>query len=85
MLTSHEVQQTLTLLSASNPVFELMGKLLYGTGMRIMEVARLRIKDIDFEHGAIIVREGKGSHFGATICMYKLFAGLLWQHFATQV
>ena len=33
---------------------------MYGTGMRISEVLRLRIKDIDFEHHYIIVRSGKG-------------------------
>jgi integron integrase len=36
-------------------------KLLYGTGMRIMEVLRLRIKDIDFSRGEILVRDGKGA------------------------
>ncbi len=34
--------------------------LLYGTGMRIMEAVRLRVKDVDFERRAVIVREGKG-------------------------
>jgi integron integrase len=38
----------------------LVGKLLFGTGMRLMEGLRLRVKDIDFSHRAIIVREGKG-------------------------
>lgn len=36
-------------------------KLLYGTGMRIMEMVRLRIKDIDFSRGEILVRDGKGA------------------------
>ena len=35
--------------------------LLYGSGLRIMECLRLRIKDIDFEQGQIMVREGKGA------------------------
>ncbi len=61
VLTAHEVQQTLTLMETGNPVFGLFAKLLYGTGMRIMEAARLRVKDVDFEHGAIVIREGKGS------------------------
>ncbi len=39
----------------------LMGQLLYGTGMRIMEGVRLRIKDVDFARRAIVVREGKGA------------------------
>ena len=40
----------------------LFGRLLYGTGMRLMEGLRLRVKDIDFRQRAIIVREGKGAH-----------------------
>jgi integron integrase len=42
------------------PVLQLFGQLLYGTGMRLMEGLRLRVKDIDFERRAIVVREGKG-------------------------
>lgn len=38
----------------------LMTALLYGTGMRLMECVRLRVKDIDFERNEITVREGKG-------------------------
>ncbi len=40
--------------------YGLMGRLLYGTGMRLMECVRLRVKDVDFERYEIIVREGKG-------------------------
>ena len=39
----------------------LVVQLLYGTGMRIMEGLRLRVKDVDFERRAVVVREGKGS------------------------
>ncbi|HUH32133.1 MAG TPA: integron integrase [Rhodanobacter sp.] len=39
----------------------LMGSLLYGTGMRLMECVRLRVKDVDFERGEILVRQGKGA------------------------
>jgi integron integrase len=39
----------------------LMAKLLYGTGLRIMEAMRLRVKDIDFTRNTIIVREAKGN------------------------
>jgi site-specific recombinase XerD len=38
----------------------LMARLLYGTGMRLMEGMRLRIKDADFERHVIIVRDAKG-------------------------
>jgi integron integrase len=38
----------------------LFAQLLYGTGMRLMEGLRLRVKDIEFDRRAIVVREGKG-------------------------
>ena len=38
----------------------LLAQLLYGTGLRITEGLQLRIKDVDFEHRAVVVREGKG-------------------------
>jgi integron integrase len=39
---------------------QLLARLLYGTGMRISEGLQLRVKDVDFAHRAIVVREGKG-------------------------
>ncbi len=44
-----------------SPPHGLFARLLYGTGMRLMEGLRLRVKDIDFDRRAIVVREGKGS------------------------
>lgn len=38
----------------------LMAALMYGAGLRLMECLRLRIKDIDFDHRRIVVRQGKG-------------------------
>jgi len=38
----------------------LMLKILYGTGMRLMELARLRVQDIDFDFNTVVVRGGKG-------------------------
>ena len=35
-------------------------RLLYGSGMRLMEAMRLRIKDVDFDRRVIVVRDGKG-------------------------
>lgn len=58
VLTPQEVSLVLTGLP---PKYRLLGQLLYGTGMRLMEGLRLRVKDIDFEHSAIVVREGKGN------------------------
>ncbi|MDC6170638.1 integron integrase [Paucibacter sp. XJ19-41] len=39
----------------------LLAQLLYGTGLRISEALELRVKDLDFDHRALIVREGKGA------------------------
>jgi integron integrase len=41
-------------------VHRLMAQLLYGSGLRLMECVRLRLKDIDFEYKTITVRDGKG-------------------------
>ena len=41
--------------------YGLMARLLYGTGMRLMECCRLRVKDIDFGQREILIREGKGA------------------------
>ena len=40
----------------------LMPSLLYGTGLRLMECVRLRVKDVDFSYNHIVVREGKGDN-----------------------
>lgn len=48
-------------------VREVMTKLLYGTGLRLMECIRLRVKDVDFENHQIIVRDSKGGKDRATV------------------
>jgi len=57
VLSQDEVKQVLTLLEG---VPQLLVKLLYGSGLRISEAARLRVHDIDFEYKQITVRSGKG-------------------------
>lgn len=58
VLTAAEVQRTLAAMAPG--VHQLVAQLLYGTGMRVMEALRLRTKDVDFDHSAIVVREAKG-------------------------
>jgi len=58
VLTPTEVT---TVLQAIDPAYRLIGQTLYGTGLRLMEGLRLRVKDVDFEHQTIVVREGKGA------------------------
>ncbi len=57
VLTRKEVARLLAQLQDTQ---WLMASLLYGTGMRLMECARLRVQDIDFEYQQIVVRNGKG-------------------------
>ena len=45
----------------------LVAQLLYGSGLRLMECARLRVKDIDFDGDAIFVRGGKGDNHRTTV------------------
>jgi integron integrase len=58
VLTKSEVQQILVRLSGDT---KLVVQLLYGSGLRLNEAVRLRVKDIDFEQIQIIIRDGKGA------------------------
>src|SRR5712691_9477928 len=57
VLTRTEVGK---LLAHMHGTHGLMASLLYGTGMRLMDCIRLRVKDIDFAYNQIVVRDGKG-------------------------
>lgn len=58
VMTKDETMKTINALAG---VHQLMAKLLYGCGLRLMECVRLRVKDIDFKRFQIVVREGKGN------------------------
>ena len=57
VMSGDEVERFMTHLSGTH---KLMALLMYGAGMRIIEVIRLRVKDIDFDLRCITVRDGKG-------------------------
>lgn len=57
VLTRDEVR---AVLSVMQPPTDLIARLLYGTGMRLMEGLRLRVKDLDFDHQIIVIRQAKG-------------------------
>jgi integron integrase len=57
VLTADEVGQVLRALPAEHQLF---GQLLYGSGLRLMEGLRLRVKDLEFSRRTLIVRGGKG-------------------------
>lgn len=52
--------------------YRIMGELLYGAGLRLMELLRLRVKDVDFGYNQIIVREGKGLRERRTVLPTRL-------------
>ncbi len=53
-------QEVATVLTRLQGLHWLVACLLYGSGLRLMEAIRLRIKDLDFHHRAIFIRDGKG-------------------------
>jgi integron integrase len=73
VLTKQEVQSIIAMLDGSN---KLIVSLLYGTGMRILEVLRLRVKDIDFARKEILIRDGKGYKDRVTMLPIALVAPL---------
>ncbi|HSB12025.1 MAG TPA: integron integrase [Blastocatellia bacterium] len=64
VFTRQEVQSILLNLEGTK---WLMTSLLYGAGLRLTECLRLRVKDVDFGYGQIIVRDGKGSKDRVTV------------------
>jgi site-specific recombinase XerD len=64
VLTRNEVKAVLCNLVR---VHQLLGRLLYGTGMRLLECLRLRVKDVDFALNQTTIREGKGDKDPITV------------------
>lgn len=69
VLTPEEVAAVLDALEGTTA---LMGRLLYGSGLRLMECVRLRVKDVDFRRGEILVREAKGNKDRVTMLPQRL-------------
>ena len=59
--------ETLRVIGALAGIHKLMSMLLYGSGLRLMECVRLRVKDVDFKLNQIIVRDGKGAKDRITV------------------
>jgi integron integrase len=64
VLTVDEVVRILERLKGTH---RLIGRLMYGTGLRILEALRLRVKDVDFHRREILVRDGKGAKDRITV------------------
>lgn len=76
VMTREEVE---ALLSSMDGIPGLMAGLMYGSGLRLMECVRLRVKDIDFSQHQILVRDGKGQKDRMTMLPDR-FAGALKEH-----
>jgi integron integrase len=68
--------EAMAIIGNMHGVYQLMAKLLYGGGLRLMECLRLRVKDIDFDNRQIIVRAGKGENDRSTIMPESVIADL---------
>jgi integron integrase len=74
VLTPREVRELL--LNLEGGTMGLVAALLYGTGMRLLEGLRLRVKDVEFDRREIVVREGKGCKDRVTVLPENLIAPL---------
>jgi len=81
VLTRDEVSAVLDRLDG---VPQLMTLLLYGAGLRLLECAELRVKDVDFARSQIVVRGGKGAKDRVTVLPAVVRARLLWHLDATR-
>src|SRR3954462_3222669 len=73
VLTRDEVRAVLGQMSGDS---RLMAQLLYGSGLRLMECLRLRVKDLDFAQHQLTIRDGKGMHDRVTMLPDALTAPL---------
>src|SRR2546422_993987 len=76
VLTAEEVKSVIQTMSGTP---QLVGKLLYGSGLRLMEVLRLRVQDVDFQMRQITVRDGKGFKDRYTM-LREAVIGVLQEH-----
>jgi integron integrase len=76
VLTRSEVAQVLSRLQGTAA---LVGQLLYGSGLRLLEALTLRVKDVDLERGELVIRRGKGGKDRVTLLARSL-RGPLGKH-----
>ncbi len=74
VLTQQEVRLLLSVID--HQLHSLVLRLLYGTGMRLMECIRMRVKDIDFEQMEFVIRSGKGNKDRVTVLPESLLMDL---------
>lgn len=82
VLSPDEVARLLRAMPAD---IQLVARLLYGTGMRLMEALRLRVKDIHFDEEVIVIREAKGNKDRVVMLPRSMHADLRAQLAAARV
>jgi integron integrase len=73
VFTPYETELILSRLSGTNL---LVSSLLYGSGLRLMECLRMRVKDVDFGYRQITVRDGKGNRDRNTVLPLRMIESL---------
>ncbi|MCK5707527.1 MAG: integron integrase [Candidatus Aureabacteria bacterium] len=64
VFTKDEVKKVISVIDIQH---QIMARLLYGSGLRLMECLRLRVKDLDFSNNQILIRDAKGSKDRVTV------------------
>ena len=70
------VEEADAVLKKLSGTYQLMARMLYGSGLRLLECLRLRVKDVDFGYHQITVRDGKGSKDRVTMLAEKIVESL---------
>ena len=80
-------QEAISVIQQCDGIYQLVVKLLYGSGLRLIEGLRLRVKDVDFAQQQLVVRDGKGGKSRITMLPSSVAAelrdhlvGVQWQH-----
>jgi integron integrase len=73
VLTRDETQRVISFLTGE---YQLIAKLLYGSGLRLAECLRLRVKDLDFEYRTVTIHDGKGEKDRVTMLPESLLVHL---------
>ena len=71
-----------SLLNNMSGIYQLMAGLMYGSGMRLMECIRLRVKDVDFHYSQLTVRDGKGNK-DRVVPLPQRYSEILQTHLAS--
>jgi integron integrase len=79
VLSRAEVRALLEAVDGCQGLYRLMSQVMYGSGLRLLECCRVRVKDMDLARGQIIVREGKGNKDRVVMLPRSLQAALARQ------